>query len=269
MRWSIFWFAALVTAPSAANAQVGALQADCRLGGPQQNGSYQFVATCAGRSASPDGRFAVVQKAYQGNQPAIEFQDRRGRVLGRLRSLSDDMPFSVFWAPNSRWFFVNHHVGSFMDTLQVFQIIGGAAVERKALPKAAASIAATRYPCLYARMVNPNGFRWSRDGKRIVMFTVSRTDACTDFARRPGKWHSLWMIGDVRTGQIERTSIRVQPDDGPFKMPRNGLYSRLSWNGSFPPSTVRTNTAAAHMSRPRITRNVRNVRVHRSIGQPE
>lgn len=227
MRWSIFWFAALVTASSAVRAQVGALQTDCRLGGPQQNGSYQFVVTCAGRSASPDGRFAVVQKAYQDDQPAIELQDGRGRVLSRLRSLTDDMPFSVFWAPNSRWFFVNHHVGSFMDTLQVFQMIGGGAIERKALPKAAASIAAIRYPCLYPRAVNPNGFRWSRDSERIIMFTVSRTDACTDeFARRPGKWHSLWMIGDVKSGQIDRTSIRVQPDDGPFKMPGNGPYSR-------------------------------------------
>lgn len=227
MRWSIFWFATLVTAASAAKAQVGALQTDCRLGGPQQNGSYQFVATCAGRSASPDGRFAVIQKAYQDNQPTIELQDRRGRVVSRLRSLSDDMPFSVFWAPNSRWFFVNHHIGSFMDTLQVFQIVGDRAIERKALPKAAASIAAIRYPCLYPRMVNPNGFKWSRDSQRIVMFTVSRTDACIDFARRPGHWHSLWMIGEVKAGRIERTSIRVQPDDRAFRMPNAGRYSRL------------------------------------------
>ena len=114
-----------------------------------------------------------------------------------------------------------------MDTLQVFEIIGSGAVERKALPKEAASVAATRYPCLYPRMVNPNGFKWSRDSQRIVMFTVSRTDACTDFARQLGNWHSLWRIGDVKTGQIDRTSIRVQPDDRPFKMPNNGPYSRL------------------------------------------
>lgn len=114
-----------------------------------------------------------------------------------------------------------------MDTLQVFQIVAGGAVERKALPKAAASIAATRYPCLYPRMVNPNGLQWSRDSERIVIFTVSRTDACTDFARRPGNWHSLLMIGNVKTGQIERRSIRVQPDDGPLKMPHNGPYSGL------------------------------------------
>jgi hypothetical protein len=227
MRWSIFCFAALAIAPSAAKTQVGALQTDCRLGGPQQNGGYQFVATCAGQSVSPDGHFAVVQKAYQNTQPAIELRDGRGRVLRKLRSLSDDMPFSVFWAPNSRWFFVNHHVGSFMDTLQVFQIVAGGAVERNALPKAAASIAATRYPCLYPRMVNPNGFKWSPDSKRIVIFTVSRTDACTDFARRPGNWHSLWMIGEIQTGQIERASIRVQPDDRPLRMPNNGPYSRL------------------------------------------
>lgn len=114
-----------------------------------------------------------------------------------------------------------------MDTLQVFQIVGRIAVERKMLPRAAASIAAARYPCLYARMVNPNGVKWSRDSEHIVIVTVSRTDACTDFARRPGNWHSLWMIGDVKSGQVERTSIRVQPDNRPFNIPKGGPYSRL------------------------------------------
>jgi hypothetical protein len=217
----------LVTFAHPVQAQVGALQTDCRLGGVEQNGSYQFVATCPGRALSPDGRLAVVQKAYRENQPTIELQNNRGRVLGRMRSLSDDMPFSVSWAPNSRWFYVNHHVGSFMDTLQVFEVVGNRAIERKELPAAAASVAATRYPCLSPRMVNPNGMKWTRDSRDIVILTVSRTDACTDFARRPGNWHSLWMIGDVRSGLIKRASIRVQSDNGPLQMPTNGPYAGL------------------------------------------
>ena len=227
MRWSVFWFAVAGTAPFAAVAQVGALQTDCRLGGPQHSGGYQFVATCAGRAKSPDGRFAIVQKAYDAVQPAIEFRDRRGRLLHTLRSLSDDMTFSVFWAPNSHWFFVNHHIGSFMDTLQVFQIVRGEAIERKALPRAAAAMAAARYPCLYPRMVNPSGLRWSRNSQRIVIWTVSRPDACGTFARSSGRWHSLWMIGAVDTGQIERSSLRVQLDDQAPKMPAKGPYARL------------------------------------------
>lgn len=137
------------------------------------------------------------------------------------------MPFEAFWAPNSQWFFVNHHIGSFMDRLQVFQIVGHAVVERFALPKAAARVAAKRYPCLYRSMVNPNGVRWANDSRRIVIFTISRTDACTDFARRPGNWHPLWMIGDVQSGQIEPASIRVQSDDKPFTMPLQGPYSKF------------------------------------------
>ncbi len=227
MRCITILLTGLIAAASAARAQVGALQTDCRLGGVQRDGSYQFVVTCAGRSRSPDGQFAIVQRAYRESQPSIEFQDSRGRVLARLRSLSDDMPFSVFWAPNSRWFFVNHHVGSFMDTLQIFEIVGRSVIERPALGKAAVRIATARYPCLPPDMVLPNGWRWTRNSQRIVIFTISRPDACSDFGRRPGSWHSLWMIGDVENGHVDRTSIRVQSDNGPLKMPKDGPYLRL------------------------------------------
>lgn len=218
----------LLAAAPAANSQVGALQADCRLGGAKSDGSYQFVATCAGRSRSPGGRFAIVQRAYRERQPPIELQDARGRTLARLRGLSDDMPFLVMWAPNSRWFFVNHHVGSFMGRLRVFEIVGRSAVERPALPNSAIRIATRRYPCLRAGWVNPNGVRWARGSRRIVLFTVSATYACNpEFWARPGNWQSLWMIGDVRTGLVESRSIRVQPDDQPLRMPQGGPYSNL------------------------------------------
>lgn len=210
---------------AAGDAQVGSLQTDCSLGGRQSDGSYQFVATCAGRSRSPDGRFAVVQRAYRETQPPIELQDSRGGRLATLKSLSDDMQFSVMWSPNSRWFYVNHHVGSFMDTLRLFEIVGRSAVERPSLAESAARIAVRRYPCLRGDLVHPNGVRWSRDSRRIVLVTISASYACTLFARRPGTWQSLWMIGDVVTARIDPRSIRVQPDDKPWKMPSGGSYS--------------------------------------------
>lgn len=214
----------LLVAP-AAHAQVGALQTDCGVGGGQRDGAYQFVATCAGRALSPDGRFAVVQKAYEEEQPPIQLQDAQGRVLAVLPSLSDDMPFSVSWSPNSRWFFVNHHVGSFMDELQVFEIVGQTAVERPALVRSAVKIATRRYPCLPADQVLPNGARWTRDGRGIVLVTISRPDACEIFGR-PGRWRSLWMIGDVDSGLVSSASIRVQPDGKPLRTPTDGPYAK-------------------------------------------
>lgn len=225
MRYPLILLLALAFHASDGNAQVGALQTDCRLGGVQRDGSYQFVATCAGRSRSPDGRFAVVQRAYRDTQPTIELQDGRGNTLAKLRSLSDDMPFSVSWSPNSGWFYVNHHVGSFMDTLQVFQIVGRTAVERPALGNSAVRVATARYPCLPPSMVLPNGSRWSRDSRHIILVTVSAPYACKEFGRHPGTFHSLWMIGDVGTGRIDKSSIRVQSDSQPFREPRGGPYS--------------------------------------------
>lgn len=211
-----------------ARAQVGALQTDCKLGGGRDEGGYQFVATCAGRAKSPDGRFAVVQHAYRDRQPPIELQDAKRRVIARLGSLSDDMPFSVHWAPNSRWFFVNHHVGSFMDVLRIFEIVGGRVVERPALVRSAVKVAARRYPCLQPDMVLPNGARWARDGRRIVLVTISRPDACSaDYTRTPGNWQPLWMIGDVRTGLVQAGSVQPDRSDRGLREPRQGLYSRL------------------------------------------
>lgn len=213
-------------AAAPAGSQVGALQTDCRLGGAQDDGGYQFVATCVGRARSPDGRFVIVQRAYRERQPPIELQDARGRTLARLRGLSNDMPFSVMWAPNSRLFFVNHHVGSFMARLRVFEIAGRAAVERPALGNSAVRIAGRRYPCVPPGWFVPTGVRWARDSRRIVLVTISAAYAChPDFRARPGEWWPLWMIGDVRTGLVESRSIRVQADDQSLQMPRDGPYS--------------------------------------------
>jgi hypothetical protein len=75
-------------------------------------------------------------------------------------------------------------------------------------------------------MVLPNGVHWMRDSRSIVLFTISAPYACTEFGRRPGTWHSLWMIGDVRSGLIERRSIRVELGEGELQAPRDGPYAR-------------------------------------------
>ncbi|HYJ83631.1 MAG TPA: hypothetical protein VEW26_12425 [Allosphingosinicella sp.] len=226
MRFIVAVALLLLLAATPAVAQVGALQTDCGLGGDQGGGIYQFVATCAGRARSPDGRFAIIQRAYSDAQPPIELQDSRGRTLARLTALSDDMPFAVGWAPNSRWFFVNHHVGSFMDRLRLFEMVGGSAVERFGLVNSVTGIAVRRYPCLKPGLVYPNGVRWMRDSRRIVLFTTSATYACPVLSNRPGRWRTLWMIGDVRSGLVDPRSIRVQPDDGRLAEPLGGPYAR-------------------------------------------
>lgn len=217
--------ALLLLGAGRATAQVTALQTDCAAGGKRSDGSYQFVSTCAGRAWSPDGRFAVVQRAYDDRQPPIELQDRHGRTLARLRALSDDMPFLLSWAPNARWFFVNHHVGSFMDELQVFEVVGRKAVERPAAVRAARRVAVSRYPCLRTAGVLPNAARWSRDGRRIALVTISRADACAGRTPRPDAWNPLWMIADVQTGRVVPDSIRPDPSDGDLHMPHDGPYA--------------------------------------------
>ena len=204
---------------------VGALQTDCGLGGALPDGSYQFVSTCAGRSVSPDGRFAVVQKAYQSEQPPVELQDRSGRTLATLTSISDDMPFTVHWAPNSRRFFVNHHVGSFMSAIHLFRVDGGSAVEERKLAASAVREAVRRYPCLRPSSVHPRGMRWSVDSRRIILVTASAAYACSLYGVTPGKFEPLWMIGDVGSGRIDAGSVRPPPDGGPFRLPTDGPYA--------------------------------------------
>jgi len=215
----------LVLAAGTARATVGALQTDCGLGGQQADGSYQFVSGCEGRAVSPDGAFAIVLREYDGSPPIV-LQDGQGQTLAPIPELADGMPFRVSWAPDSRWLYVNHHVGSFMDTIRVFEVVDNSLVARTALVESVLRVATSRYPCLAPGMINPNGVRWMPDGHRIVVVTISRPDACSaDWTDTPGEWRPLWMIGDIRSGIVEPESIRVQPADAPFQMPTDGPYA--------------------------------------------
>ncbi len=219
--------AALMNCPSASLGQIGALSIDCKASGfTRDRSAYQFVATCPGRATSPDRRLVVVQRAYDDRQPPIVVQDAAGRTLGRLSSISDDMPFVVLWSPDSHWIAVNHHVGSFMDELRLFEIVGEKIIERPGLVKAAKYQAVRRYPCLTSSAVLPKAMRWSKDSRRLVLVTISSLYACSDNAKK-GDWWPLWMVADVGTGRIDPASIRVDKADGPLKEPSETRYRLL------------------------------------------
>lgn len=209
----------------------GALDADCShvaqgLGGP----GYQFILTCPGRAESPDGRFAVVQKA--GEEGGVFLSDGTGRELDEIASLKDGMPFVLFWSPRPHWFFVNHYLGSGLDRLRVFEIVNRTAIERSAVFAEATREMVRRYPCLGRRgTVDASGWRWSRDGRRIALLAYARPDACGEMDARGGwqpgpLWDPLWMIGDVATGRIDPASVRPRRN-GLGPMPTDGPYAAL------------------------------------------
>lgn len=214
-------------------AQLGALQTDCKLGGPIGTVGYQFVATCAGRALSPDKRFAIVQHAYTTTQRPIELQDWRGRVLAKIPSLSDDMPFAVLWSPRPRWFVVNHHVGSFQDRPEVYEIAGDRVIRHGGITREARKQAIHLSPCLRKvrwDFVRGDVMAWSRDGKRIVRAFTTDTDACMGPkglgpVPRKEQWKAFWMISDAATGLVLPGSIRIIPDDKTQYFPSDKLYA--------------------------------------------
>ncbi|WP_243403021.1 MULTISPECIES: hypothetical protein [Bacteria] len=209
---------------SSTSAQIGALTTDCKASGfNRSKTAYQFVATCPGRAPSPDGRLAIVQHAYRDRQPPIELQDAKGKTLAHLATLADDMPFAVLWSRDGRWLAVNHHVGSFMDELQLFEIVGRQIVRRRALVTAAKRQAVTRYRCLRPDSVLPSAVRWSKDSRHLMVVTISSPYACSENAKA-GDWWPLWMIGDVATGRIDAKSVKVDKAEGALHEPRDPLY---------------------------------------------
>lgn len=238
MRFAALLLAILIAPLGPATAQVGALQTDCNLGGAGPIG-YQFVSTCAGRATSPDKRFAIVQHAYTARQSPIELQDARGRVVTKLPQLTDDMPFAVIWSPRPNWFLVNHHVGSFMDRPEVYEIKAGRVLRHQGITHEARKQAIRISPCL--RNVDPDfvmgdAIGWSRDGKRIAWYFETNIDACMG-PRETGpvplkdRWKAFWMISDAATGAIVTGSIRIIPDDASDYFPGDKLYAEFKRRG--------------------------------------
>jgi hypothetical protein len=210
----------------------GALDTDCShvadgLGGP----GYRFIATCPGRSLSPDRRFAVMQRGGK-EGGAVFLADPAGRLLDDIPNLADAMPFVLLWSPRPNWFLANHYLGSSQERLRVFEIVNGAAIERSAILAEATRAMVRRYPCLgRGASIAASAWRWSRDGRRIAFVAYARPDACGERDER-GEWRigpdwdPLWMIGDAETGRIDPASVRVRRD-GVGPMPADGPYARL------------------------------------------
>lgn len=213
-----------------------AAEGPCAAVGLNSTGDYQFVPSCPGRIVSPDGRHALVQRDGPDGALAIELEDEAGRAFQPLPILDDDMPLAVRWAPNGRWFYANHYVGSGQSILRLFEIAGGKAVERPALTDAATKLMVKHFPCLSASAVVPTAMRWGADGDRLVIQVASRLDACIGLssqktAAAPGAmpdigWKPLWMIGRASTGGIDADSVRGGTFDVPDRAPVDGPYSQ-------------------------------------------
>ena len=207
----------------------GALDRDCAHVGDVLGPGYRFIGACPGRAASPDRRWAVANRPGDGG---IVLVDSAGRPLDEIATFNDAMPFVLFWSPDSTWLFANHYQGSGLERLRVFEIVNRTAVERSAVYANAIRTAVERYPCLGRdAQVYASGWRWSRDGRRIVLTVYARPDACLVQTRRgvwepAGEWEVLWMIGEAEGGRIDPASVRVRPD-GVGPMPTDGPYAAL------------------------------------------
>jgi hypothetical protein len=234
VRFGLTFILILFGGVSAA-AQVGALQTDCGLGGTTGKGGYQFVATCAGRALSPDRHYSIVQRAYQDDQPPIELQNGRGRTVTKIRQLSDDMPFAIFWAPNSRWFLASHHVGSFMDRPEVYEVKNGRVIAHNEFRRVGLALAQRLFPCLpQARTDWANGAvqGWSKDSRRIAWVFITRTDMCSkDYGGRSvsyeKSWKPIWMISEIPSGRIIEGSVHIDRSETGLKLPADHRYDEF------------------------------------------
>jgi hypothetical protein len=197
------------------------------LGGP----GYQFIATCPGKSFAPNGKWALVQKG--GENGGVTLVDAKGGILDEIPNLTNAMPFVIMWSPRSNWFLANHYLGSGLERLRVFEIVNRTAIERSDIFADATREAVKKYPCLgRTAMVVASGWKWSSDGRRVAMTVYARPDSCLIIEpngqwRPGGNWEVLWMIGDVETGKIDPTSVRVRKD-GTAPFPTTGSYAAFN-----------------------------------------
>ena len=153
---------------------------------------------------------------------SVEFAEYRQYLPGDdLATLDDGQPFVLFWAPDSRSFYVNHQVAGGTERLHYFTIHKGSLVQSRALDDSASALVQARRDCLTPRDVAISGIRWGRDGRRVALLAYARRAACNGM----GNWRPLWMIGDAATGRIDPGSVRGRSGRAP--LPADGPYATL------------------------------------------
>jgi len=215
----------------------GALDGDCKHAGVNPDGGVQFISTCPQRSTSPDRRWTLVQTPAVGSEEAYEVYilANDGAKVSGVPGLNDGMPFDLHWSPRPNWFFVNHHVGSFLDQPEIYEIVDGAVVRRAETSKEGLKQAQRISPCL--RNLNWDwatglAYGWSSDGRKIAWLFTTRPDACVGLDHEgeipPEKrWKSFYMISDAETGAIVPGSIRIDESEGPAVLPKDGPYAEF------------------------------------------
>jgi hypothetical protein len=213
----------------------GALDPDCSHSGKNPDGGFQFMVPCPASSTSPDGKWKLVigkEGPAEGSGASVTLQRADGSHLASVSELTDAMPFVLYWLPRPNWFLVSHHVGSFMDRPEVYEI-GPNRVILHDLTRAAAREAKRISPCLRNvkwDFVHGNPHGWSSDGKKIAWGFTTRTDACMSAdeygpVSKEDQWKPFWMISDAETGEIIPGSVRVHEGDGRAQFPSDGMYS--------------------------------------------
>jgi hypothetical protein len=127
-----------------------------------------------------------VQTASGGaeDQYRIFIEDSDGNPIGPVPDLADGMPYVLVWSPRADWFLVSHHVGSFMDRPEVFEITPAGIVKHDQFAHAAAVEARRLYPCmpevdsLQRDWLHGWTYGWSRDGTKIAWRFTTRLDIC-------------------------------------------------------------------------------------------
>lgn len=221
----------------------GALDSNCAHSGQNPDSSVQFMVVCPQSSQSPDGRWIIRQTAPVGDDERYQvlLTNGQGRRVGVFPDLNDGMPFVLHWSPRPNWFMVNHWQGSSMERPRIFEIRDNLIVEHDRFLIEGQALAIKINPCFadgsfeanwgrppQRKWANGTGYRWSRDGRRIIWQFQTRTDSCRDRddigpLQPEDVWRSFFMISDVESGNVDPASIRIIGDesrgipvDGPY-----------------------------------------------------
>ena len=209
-----------------------ALDADCAHSGELAGGGVQFMTLCPASSASPDTRWRLVMGKETEAGASVSIEEVGGSARFPVPDLSDGMPFVLMWSPRSNWFLVNHHVGSFMDRPEVYEITDRGVIAHDRFRMEGLRLAQRKFACLpriERDWASGSAIRWSRDGRRVAWIFITRTDICR--GEYGGKavsdaeqWRPFLMISDVESGAIVPGSVRIMEDLDKFEMPNDGPY---------------------------------------------